>query len=315
MVDAPFIPARTVPDRRPLLGYTMVLSAAVLFAVNGTVSKVILASHVSSLRLAEVRTAGAGLVLALGLALLDPRRLRLRARELPFLAVFGICGVAFVQWLFFLAIHRLPIGIALLLEYLAPLLVALWARFVVKEPVRRRIWLALVLAFTGLSLVVQIWSGVTLNGFGVAAALVAAVVFAAYILLAEHAVGSRDPISLSCYGFLFAALFWACIRPWWSFPAGVVNDRVSLLGNLAGWHLPIWALMAWMIVLGTIAPFALVVSALQHIAATRAGIVAMLEPVAASVVAYLWLGESFGAVQLVGGAVVLAGILLAQSAR
>src|SRR6516164_10438838 len=137
----------------------MAATAAVLWGVNGTVSKVILASGVSSLRLTEVRCAGAFAGLAVILAIRAPQRMRVRPRELPFLALFGIGGLAFVQWLYFLAIHRVPIGIALLVEYLAPLLVALWARFVYHEPVRHRIWLALALALTGLALIVNVGGG------------------------------------------------------------------------------------------------------------------------------------------------------------
>jgi len=73
--------------------------------------------------------------------------------------------------------------------------------------------------------------------------------------------------------------------------------------------------MAWMIVPGTILPFFLIVGSMHHITATRAGILAMVEPVVASVVAYGWLDETLGTTQLVGGAIVLSGILLAQSAR
>ena len=76
-----------------------------------------------------------------------------------------------------------------------------------------------------------------------------------------------------------------------------------------------WLLMAYMIVFGTIAPFALVIGALRHIPAPRAGVAAMLEPVAGIVVAYLWLGESLGGPQVGGAALVLAGIALAQTAR
>src|SRR5215216_5770721 len=148
------VAAPVVPHRRPALGYAMVLTAATLFAVNGVVSKVILASGISSLRLTEVRLTGAALALLASLALTRPASLRLRPDELPFLLAFGIGGLALVQWLYFFAIHRLPIGIALLIQYLAPLLVALWARFAMHRPVRRRIWLAIVLALTGLSLVV-----------------------------------------------------------------------------------------------------------------------------------------------------------------
>lgn len=312
----PILPAGEPPrDRRPLLGYGMVLLAATLFAVNGTVSKVILEAGLSAPRLAQIRSTGALVGLAAILALTSPARLRPAARELPLLVLFGVAGLALVQWFYFVAIHRLAIGIALLLQYLAPLLVALWARFVGRERVRRRIWLALALALTGLSFVVEIWSGVALDGLGVAACFGAALSYALYILVAEHAVSTRDPISLSCYGFLFASLFWAAVQPWWTFPGSVVARSTSLAGHLSGLHAPVWALVAWMIVLGTIVPFALVVTALRHVSATRAGIAAMLEPPAATVVAFLWLGESLGTFQLLGGGVVLAAITLAQSSR
>src|SRR6188768_2442853 len=114
----------------------MVIAAALLFAVNGTVSKVVLSSGISSLELTQVRATGAFVGFALALALVRPGSLRVRLRELPYLAVFGIAGVAFVQWLYFVSIDRLPIGIALLLEYLAPILIALWAWSVMHEPVR-----------------------------------------------------------------------------------------------------------------------------------------------------------------------------------
>jgi drug/metabolite transporter (DMT)-like permease len=74
-------------------------------------------------------------------------------------------------------------------------------------------------------------------------------------------------------------------------------------------------LMAFLIVIGTILPFFLLVSALRHLPATRVGIIAMLEPVGATSVAWAWLNESLGALQLVGAAIVLVGIVLAQTAR
>lgn len=303
--------------RRPLLGYAMVWTAAILFGVNGTVSKVVLESGISSVELTQIRSAGASAGFALALALFNRGSLRVRPREVPYLLVFGLTGVAFVQWFYFVSIDRLPVGIALLIQYLAPLLVALFARYALHEHVRRRIWLALVLSLAGLSLVVDLWSGerTALDGLGVAAALAGAAAFAVYILLAEWGVRTRDPVSLSCYGFLVAAVFWAVVQPAWRFPAGRVDDRVSLLGNLARFELPVWLLILFVVGLGTMTTFALVVGALRHISAARVGIVAMLEPVIATLVAFAWLDESLGRSQLVGGAVVLAGIMLAQSAR
>jgi drug/metabolite transporter (DMT)-like permease len=293
----------------------MVMSAALLFALNGTVAKVILSSGVDALRLSQIRSTGAFVGLSLVVLGQRPSAFRARSRELAHLLVFGICGVGLVQLFYFLAIRRLPIGIALLVEYLAPLLVALWARFVAHERVRRRIWVALALSLAGLSLVVDVWRGVSLSGLGVTFALLGALTYALYLLLAERSVAGRDPVSLLAYGFLFATLFWACVQPWWSFPADRVSGDVSLLGRLHGWHLPVWALLLWLVVFGTMAPFGLVVGALRHLSATRVGIVAMLEPVGGALVAYAWLDETLGTAQLAGGAVVLAAIFLAQTAR
>ncbi len=315
MADVAYIPGEPGRERRPAVGYAMVISASLLFALNGTVSKVVLQSGISSLELTQVRATGAFLGFAAVLAFARRGSLRLTPREVPYLVVFGIAGVALVQWLYFVSIGRLPIGIALLIEYIAPILIAVWAWAVFKEPVRRRIWAALVLALAGLSLVVQVWSGLSLDGLGVAAALAAALALAVYVLMAERAVKHRDPASLTCYGFLFAALFWAAVQPLWGYPAGRLDDSVSLLGHLERFALPVWALMLYVVVAGTMLTFLLVAAALRHISATRVGIVAMLEPVAASGVAFLWLGETFGTPQLLGGGIVLGAILLAQTAR
>jgi drug/metabolite transporter (DMT)-like permease len=302
--------------RHPRLGYALVLIAATLWAFNGVVSKVIIESgHVPAQRLTEVRTTGSFLLLFVVLALTRPDSLRVRREELPVLLTFGVLGLAFVQWFYFEAISRLDIGVALLIQYVAPVLVALWARFAYHEPVRRRIWASLALSIVGIALLVQLWQGLTLDGLGVAAALGSAVTFAVYVLSAERAVTHRDPVSLVCYGFLLASLFWAVVQPLWTFPAERVDESVSLLGRLEDLSAPVWLLMAWMVVLGTTVPFALLAASLRHIPASRAAITAMFEPVAATVFAYLWLGESLTTLQFAGALVVLAAIVLAQTAR
>jgi drug/metabolite transporter (DMT)-like permease len=315
MADVAYIPGEPGHERRPAIGYAMMITAALLFALNGTVSKVVLQSGISSLELTQVRATGAFLAFALVLAVTRRESLRLTRRELPYLVVFGIAGVALVQWLYFVSISRLPIGIALLIEYIAPILIALWAWAVFKETIRRRIWVALGLAIAGLAIVVEVWSGIALDGLGVAASLAAAVAYAVYVLMAERAVRWRDPASLTAFGFLFAALFWTAVQPLWRFPGARLDDSVSLLGRLEGHALPVWMLMLYVVVAGTMVTFLLVAAALRHISATRVGLIAMLEPVAASAVAFLWLGESFGTAQLVGGGIVLTAILLAQTAR
>jgi drug/metabolite transporter (DMT)-like permease len=200
-------------------------------------------------------------------------------------------------------------------QYLAPLGVALWAHYVFREPVRRRIWLALALALVGLALIVDVRHGGTVSTAGLLFAAAAAATYMLYILLADHVVDARGALPLLAWGFGFAAIFFAVIAPWWSFPGHEVTADTSLLGHLSDRHLPVWALMTVMVVVGTIVPFFLLVSALRHLPATRVGIIAMLEPVVATLVAWVWLDEALGALQLAGGLVILTGIVIAQTAR
>jgi len=293
----------------------MVAGAAVLFSLNGVVSKVALGSELTSLELTQIRSTGAAAGLLAFLVLFARARLRVGRRELLFLVVFGVTGVAFVQWLYFVAIENLPVGIALLIQFIAPLFIALFAWLVYHEHIRRRIWVALVLCISGLAIVVEVWSGLAFDTVGITAALGGALALTTYVLMAERERRHRDPVSLSFYGFLFAALFWAVVQPLWEFPWSVLGDSVSLQGRFEDQTAPVWLLVGFVIVVGTMITFSLLTGALRHISATRASIVATLEPVLATAIAWLWLEETFGIYQLVGGAVVLAGIFLAQTAR
>ena len=288
--------------------------AALLFAVNASVSKVLLEAGVDPARLTAVRCTGAALGQGLVLLVVAPGRLRVSARDLPVLVVLGLAGAAMVQWLYFVAIDRLPVGIALLLEFTAPVLVALYTRVVRREDVRRRTWIAIGLAFSGLALVAQVWRDSGLDPLGIAAGLAAAACLATYFLVGARAAASRDAASLTFYMFAFGALFWAVARPWWSFDSAEFAMTTSLLGVLDELAVPVWMGVAWVIVLGTLAPYSLNLAALRHVPPTIVGAVGMCEPVAAAVVAWAWLGQALRPIQMVGGGVVLAGVALAQQA-
>jgi drug/metabolite transporter (DMT)-like permease len=301
-----------------LIGYVLVLTAVGLWSLNGVLAKVVVTGDgLSALRLAEVRATGAALLLFTAVAIVRPRSLRVSPGEAAYLVLFGVFGLAFVHFFYFLAISELDIGIALVIQYIAPVLIALWARFFVHEPVRRRLWVALALSLTGLSLVVEVWGdGGTLNATGVAASLAGAVSYAVYILMADHRLKrGRDAFSLLAWGFVFAALFWALAQPWWSFPVSSLTGETSLLGRLEAYEAAVWLLVGYIVIFGTIVPFLLMVSALHYISPTRATIVAMAEPVMAGLMAWAWLGEELTGGQIVGGVLVLAGIVLAQTAR
>lgn len=306
-----------VPAPRPILGYALVSGAALLAAVNATFGKIVMESGgLSALRVSEVRATGAALLVVGGLALLRRPHLRPSARELPLLVAFGVVGVALAQFFYFSSIERVSIGVALLVVNLAIVLVALWSRFCGGELVHRRLWAAIVLSLAGLALVVQVWRGLAFSAVGLGAALLASVCYTAYILLADRGVRSgRSPSFLLGWAFIFAALFWAVVQPWWTFPDHLVANDVSLLGRLEGSTGPVWALFAYMVPLGTVAPFVLVTSAMRHLPPTHVVVANVLEPVFGALVAFAWLTERLGPVEIAGGILVLAGVALAQSAR
>jgi drug/metabolite transporter (DMT)-like permease len=303
-----------VPVVRPAVGYLFTLAAAALFAVNGTVSTLALEAGIPATNLTALRCTGGALVLVLVLVVVSPARLRIRWREVPFVAVFGVVGIALTQFLYYVAIGRLPVGIALVFEMTAPVFIALYVWLVRHEHVRSRLWVALALSLSGLVLVAQVWEGGgSLDALGVGAALTAAVCLAAYYLMGERGTTDRDPVALTAWSFVAAAVFWAIAAPWWQFDAGLLTERVSVsLGSL---QVPAWVLVGWIVVLGAVLPFWLSLAALRHLSPTTAGIVATAEPVLASIVAWLWVEQVLTAWQVAGGAVVLAGIVLAQTAR
>ena len=229
------------------------------------------------------------------------------------LLVYGVLGVAMTQWLYFVAIERLPVGVALIIEFTAPIMVALWFRFGRHETVRPQVWWALALALVGLGMVAQVWQGFALDGLGVVAGFGAAAALALYYVVGEGAVQRRDPVSLTMWGFGAAALFWVLAQPWWSFPWDTLSGTTPL-GD-GGPQVPLWALTAWMVVLGTVVPFGLAVASMRHLRASQASVVGMTEPVLAAMVAWALLAEVLTPVQLVGGLVVLTGVLLAETAR
>ncbi|GAB3353530.1 EamA family transporter [Modestobacter lapidis] len=299
---------------RPALGYAFTIAAAGLLAVNGAVSALALQAGISATRLTALRCTGAAVVLVVVLALAAPGHLRIRWREVPFIAVFGIAGIALTQFLYYVAIGRLPIGIALVFEMTAPVFIALYVWLVRHERVRSRLWLALVLSLSGLVLVAQVWQGGgSLDLLGVAAGLAAALSLATYYLMGERGTVDRHPVALTAWAFVAAAVFWSVVAPWWEFDIGVFGERVPI--SLGSVQVPVGLLIGWVVVLGAVVPFWVSLAALRHVPPTTAGIVATIEPVFASVVAWLWLEQVLTPWQITGGVVVLAGIVLAQTAR
>lgn len=297
---------------RSTLGVIMVLLAALFFAVNGSVSKLILQAGIEARDLTTFRALGGCLGLIVLGVVLRPGlpRFRIQAGELPLLITYGVTGFFAVPMLYFVGISRLPVGIALLFEFTAPLFVALWARFGQRQQVPPRLWIGFALSLAGLAIVAEVWGSLRLDALGVAASLLAAVLLAVYFILGAKGAAGRDSISLTGWAFGVSAV------------AGFATRGLG--GQLPDWHVltgetvsgaPVWMLCCYLLLLGTIVPYLLIVGSLRHLPATSVGILGMIEPVLAAGVAWITLGERLNPAQLTGGAVLLLGVGLAETAR
>lgn len=294
-------------------GLGLALVSAVAFGGSGVAAKPLIEAGVAPLHVVWLRVAGAALVM---LPVAWRHRALLRSRP-GLLLGFGLLAVAGVQACYFAAISRIPVGVALLVEYLAPALVLGWVRFVQRRPVTRRAALGVVLAVGGLACVVEVWTGLGFDAIGLLLALGAACCQVGYFVLSDHGGGERgqgveppNPVGVIAYGLLIGALVLTAVaRPW--------NMDWAALGGSAGMDgtdVPAWLLLAWIVLVATVLAYVTGVVSVRLLSPAVAGVVACLEAVIATVLAWVMLGEHLSAPQILGGAVVLAGSLIAQSA-
>jgi drug/metabolite transporter (DMT)-like permease len=293
----------------------LVISASMGFALGGVAAKVLREADMDAFRLTQIRSTGAGLILLAFAIIKGKDQLRARKEEIKDLILFGIIGVAAVTSFYFFAIKYLFVSVALIIEFTASIWIALYLKFVRKKHISPIMWLGIACAFFGLILVSQIWSGSTLHPLGVAVAFADAFALAYYFITAERLTQTRTSLSLMTWGIGVAAIFWAIILPWWSFPFEYLTDSYSLSGNLSGYNAPGWALLLWIIIIGTVIPYLLTVTGIRELSAGTSSVIGMIEPIFAGVIAWIILNEALSGIQLVGCAVVLLGIYLADKAK
>ncbi|MFL5836682.1 MAG: EamA family transporter [Solirubrobacteraceae bacterium] len=289
--------------RHPRLGYALAASAATMWALNGSLSRLLLDDGVSALRLAQLRGVLSFVLLAAALAIARPRLLRIRRQDIPRLAFLGIVGLAGVHATYFFAISRLDVGVALVIQYLGPLILLLWLRLVHRRQLQRSLWGAAVLSVIGCFLVVQAWNPGAIDGLGLLAAFGAAVTFAIYLYSSEQAGHRYEPVTTLVWGFGFASLFWLVVQPPWSFPFAEFTSAENI------------ALGLGVAVIGTLLPFVCIVAALRHVPASRAAVVATLEPVLAAIIAWPVLGQDLDVAQIAGGLIVVGAVVWVQIQR
>ena len=298
-----------------LRGEIYLFFGAFLFAFNGIISKIVLLDEISAWRLTQIRTGGAFVILFTFFIIFKRNELKPTKAELPWLILFGFVGVAMVQALYFVAIERMYIGIALLIEFTAPIWILLFLRFVLKKHVPKGLWYAIALAFSGLLLITQIWSGLSVDQIGLLAAFFDALALAGYFLIGDLLGKTKSSGAIATWGFGVASLLLVFALPVWNFPVAALTSEMNLLGRFESYELPGWVLILWIVIMGTIAPYLLVISGLKLLSASTASIFGMIEPVLAGMFAWWWLNESLTTTQLIGCVIVILGIGIADRAR
>ncbi|WP_084957464.1 EamA family transporter [Thermoactinospora rubra] len=291
-------------------GLALALLSSWCFAFSGPMAKYLNAAGLVPLQSVWVRMAGAGLLMAAVLALLKPRALRVPRGKLGFFAAYALVAVAGVQSLYFVAITRLPVGVALLLEFTAPVMVVLWVRFVRRVRLPRSAFVGAVVAFAGLAVVVEFWQGMRLDVVGVLLGLAAGACCAAYFLLSDSFGEDVDPLGLVTWGMLGAAVLLLPVSQPWTIPWQAFAASPTIGGNT----LPALGAYLWLIVVATATAYVLGVNAVRRLSAAVGATVATLEVIGGAVVAWALLGEGLGVFQIVGGLLVLCGAVLAQLA-
>ena len=288
---------------------------AFFFAVNGIPAKLVLDGTLSSLRLTQIRTLGGFLILLIWLLIRNPKSLKVKRNEIPYLIAFGLIGFAGVNTFYFLSIHKLKVSIALLIEFTSPIFIALYLRYIRKVKVSSLMWWGLGISLAGLALLAQVWEGMTLDLAGVIFAFIDAICMCIYFLLGERLTKTHPTPVMLVWGMGISSLFFAIIQPIWAFPIKKLNNSIPLIGALEGHSLPAWSLVAFIITGGMAIPYFLVIAGLKGLSASISSVIGMLEPVFAGIVAWWLLNEALTGIQLIGAAVILVGIFLADRAR
>ncbi len=296
------------PAAIPRRGYAYVALAAILWAISGSSAKFLFQNGVTPLQLVQMRVTLGVVFLIVWLAVRNRSLLRIDWRDIPYFLALGILGLAMVNCTYMLAISKIKVAAAILLEYLAPVFIALYSVIFLREPLKPITAAAVFGAVCGCYLMVGGYNLdlLSLNREGVFYGVGSAIAFAWYSVYGERGMRRYPPWTVLFYSISAAALFWNLAHFLWE---GFPKPFESVIQPYSGLQ---WGLMLYVVILGTMVPFGLYLDGINLIRSTRASITATLEPIAAGLISFLFLGETLETLQVLGGILVIASIILLQ---
>ncbi|MDZ4167190.1 MAG: DMT family transporter [Coriobacteriia bacterium] len=298
-------------------GYALVLGAAACWACGGLMAKWLFTEpgvatagwivtppglSVDPVLLSAARAVVSFFIVAVYLVARQRSHFVVRSRDLPFLGFFGVFGLALVHFAYFKTISLTGVATAILLEYLAPVIVLVFSVALLGERLTWALPSAVGLSVVGCGLMVGVLGGdgMTVSAEGLAWGLASAVLFAGYALMGRYAASRFTPWTLLAYGLGAASVFWLVVL-------GGPGPILLLLSDMR-------ALGAVLVlaVVSTVIPFGAFLKALHLIEATKASVTSTVEPVIAGLAAWVLFAEHLSALQLLGGGLVIAAVILSQ---
>ncbi len=296
-----------VQHSRLTTGLVFALVSATSFGMSGTMARSLLDTGWSAGAAVTIRIGVAGVVLlpaALWSVRSDSDALR-GGRVWGAMITYGLIAVAVPQLCYFYAVMTLQVGVALLIEYTAPVAVMVWMWL---RHAQRPTWMTVTgaaVAALGLAMVLQVFGGVSLDAVGVAWSLGAMLGAAGYFILSAHSAPGLPGIALASGGLLAAAAGLGLAGLLGVLPMAWSYDDVTLAGSTLPW----WSAVALLALVTAALAYVTGIAATRRLGARLASFVALAEVIAAVIFAWALIGEVPAPIQLAGGALILIGVI------
>ncbi|MDJ0011210.1 EamA family transporter [Rhodococcus erythropolis] len=289
-------------------GLIFALLSAATFGVSGPFAKSLIESGWSPGGAVFARVAGGALVMmAIAVATQWPRLRQVSAHTRTVL-LYGVFAISGVQLCFFNAVQHLSVGVALLLEYLAPIIVIGWVWITKGARPSVQTLLGAAVAMIGAAVVIDVFGSAEISAVGVAWGLAAAACLAVYFVISERTDGDLHPVVLAASGLTVSAVVIGALGL-----VGVLPLQFSASNAVVADHsVNVWLPVVVLVLVSTVIAYLTGIAAITLLGPTIGSLVALTEVLCAVLAAWILVGESVTALQAVGGAAIIAGLVLAR---
>ncbi len=292
-------------------GVILALVSAAAFGFSGPFAKSLMAAGWSLTAVVTARLATGAAVMVVAACIAAPGWFSEARRHAKVVVLYGIIPVAGAQFCYFGAVRHMSVGVAMLLEFLSPILVIAWTWMVTRHRPHTRVLAGATLALLGMLLVLNIFSGARVEPVGIAWGLGAAVC-AAYYFISSHRAGGKaeelQPITLATSGLLVGAVAVGGFGLTGIMPLTFSAQDV----HVAGWNTPVYVPILVLGVVTTAIAYITGIAAITRLKPSYASLIALTEVLCAVIAGWVLLGETIAPIQYAGAAVILAGLILAH---